>query len=159
MPELDSHNESQLHPDSLNERFSSWHAAGPPSSYSTYSAGMRRHGDLHLLSATLRLSPEDKDTSAAATQWHELFGIQRGNRNDRLQFTNATISFVCGESGENEGLVEVTIGVEGKQRLYGILENAKKEGLKVDGECVHMLGLHWRFTLLDNGPAKSKSML
>jgi hypothetical protein len=46
-------------------------------------------------------------------------------------------------------LVEVVIGVEGKDRLNGILERARMEGLVFDGEKrVEMLGVKWRFILV-----------
>jgi hypothetical protein len=148
MPELDSHHSSQEHPDPLGERFSPWHAAGPKASYKEYSGGMRRHADLHLLSAVLRLAPGDKDIAGAAKQWERLFGVKRVNDTE-VGFTNAKMGFVEGKDGMNEGLVSVVIGVEGRERLKGILERAREEGLVSDGEqTVEMLGVKWRFTFV-----------
>jgi len=133
MPELDSHHSSQEHPDPLGERFSPWHAAGPKASYKEYSAGMRRHADLHLLSAVLRLAPGDEDVVGASKQWEGLFGVKRVSDTE-VGFTNAKMGFVEGRDGMNEGLVEVVIGVE---------------GLVFDGEKrVEMLGVKWRFILV-----------
>jgi hypothetical protein len=149
MPELDSHHLSQEHPDPLGERFSPWHAAGPKASYKEYSAGMRRHADLHLLSVVLRLAPGDKDVVGAAKQWERLFGVKRVSDTE-VGFTNAKMGFVEGKEGMNEGLVEIVIGVEGRERLKGILERAREEGLVFDGEKrVEMLGVQWSFTLVD----------
>lgn len=149
MPELDSHHKSSDHPDSLNERFSPWHAAGPPSTYPMYLAGMKRHAHLNLLSATLRLAAGDTDTRSAARQWHEIFGIERGHNETEVQFTNARMMFVPGESEKSEGLTEVTIGVDGKEKTDGILKRALREGVKVDGDCVEMLGVRWRFVSME----------
>jgi hypothetical protein len=158
MPELDSHHSSQEHPDPLGERFSPWHAAGPKASYKEYSAGMRRHADLHLLSAVLRLAPGDKDVAGAAKQWERLFGVKRVNDTE-VGFTNAKMGFVEGKEGMNEGLVEIMIGVEGRERLKGILERAKKEGLVFDGEKrVEMLGLKWRFILVGRSEGGSSRL-
>jgi hypothetical protein len=148
MPELDSHHSSQEHPDPLGERFSPWHAAGPKASYKEYSAGMRRHADLHLLSAVLKLAPGDKDIAGAAKQWERLLGVKRVSDTE-VGFTNAKMGFVEGRDGMNEGLVEVVIGVEERERLKGILERAREEGLVFDGEKrFEMLGVKWRFMLI-----------
>jgi hypothetical protein len=151
MPELDSHNPSKEHPEPLSERFSPWHAAGPSSAYPNYSAAMSRHAHLHLLTATLRLAAGDKDTIAAARQWLTIFGIQCGRHKAEVQFTNATVAFVPGESGKPEGLVEVAIGVESSGELDKIMERAVKEDLKVYENCVEMLGVRWRFVSMECG--------
>lgn len=149
MPELDSHHKSSDHPDPLNERFSPWHAAGPPSTYPVYLAGMERHAHLQLLSATLRLAAGDKDTNSATRQWHDIFGIERGRHEAEVQFTNARMMFVPGENEKSEGLTEVTIGVKGEEKINGILKRALREGVKVDDNCVEMLGVRWRFVSIE----------
>jgi hypothetical protein len=149
IPELDSHHVSSSHPHPLSERFSPWHAAGPPSSYSKYSAAMRRHGDLHLLSAVLRLAPGDHDTNGAAKQWKHLFGVHRGLTQEELAFTNAKIIFVPGQKSKHEGIVTITIGVNGKERLDNIFQRATDQRLRIDDEgSVEMLGILWRFVPL-----------
>ena len=159
MPELDSHHSSQEHPDPLGERFSPWHAAGPKASYKEYSAGMRRHADLHLLSAVLRLAPGDEDVVGASKQWEGLFGVKRVSDTE-VGFTNAKMGFVEGRDGMNEGLVEVVIGVEERERLKGILERAREEGLVFDGEKrFEMLGVKWRFMLIVGSEGGGRSRL
>jgi len=108
---------------------------------------MRKHGDLCLLGATLRLKPGDTDTQAAARQWEEIFGVRRSGGS--VQFTNATIKFI-GAEGKPEGLVDIEIGVQERRRLEEILWRAKFEGLTVDASgCVEMLGVKWNFILTD----------
>jgi len=149
IPELDSHHLSSSNTDPLADRFSPWHAAGPPSTYSKYSAGMKKYKELHLLSATLRLAPGDHNIDAAAKQWEDLFGVPTGKREGEIEFTNAKLGFVPGQQGKSEGIVEIVIGVEGRERLNGIYTTAREEGLKVDDEgCVDMLGVKWRFLWL-----------
>ncbi|KUJ12325.1 uncharacterized protein LY89DRAFT_592825 [Mollisia scopiformis] len=146
IPELDSHHPSTSYPNPILERFSPWHAAGPPSAYTAYSAGMKRHSGLHLLSVALRLAPGDRDTSAAAEQWEGIFGVSKGKREGEIEFTNATMSFIPGEQEKSEGIVEIVIGVEGQERLSGIQRRATEEGLKfTDSGCIDMLGIRWRF--------------
>jgi hypothetical protein len=151
MPELDSHDILDDHPDPLNERFSPWHAVGPPSAYPTYLACMKRHSRFRLESAILRLAPEDEDTIGATQQWSQLFGINIGHNPAELQFTNAKMIFVPGEIGKQEGLVEVTIGVEGDEKTHGIMKRAAREGLIIYGNCVEMLGIRWRFLYSSSG--------
>jgi hypothetical protein len=152
MPELDSHRPTPDNPTPLTTRFSPWHACGPD--YASYSAGMKRHSDLQLMSAICRLAPGDKDTESAAKQWESLFGVQRNG--DGLEFTNMRLRFISGEEGKAGGLVEIVIGVEGKERLRGVLERARREGLRVDGEgWVEMIGVRWAFVpLLTPGVSK-----
>lgn len=153
MPELDSHHLSAGHPEPLKERFSPWHAAGPPSEYPRYAGGMKRHSALHILSAVLKLAPGDANTCGAAKQWEDIFGVERSDeRDNELNFTNATMIFVAGEEGKSEGLVEMVIGVEGKDRIDGILARGRSEGLGVDNEgIVKMLGVRWKFVPLERG--------
>jgi len=109
---------------------------------------MRKHGDLCLLGATLRLKPGDIDTQAAARQWEETFGVRRSGGS--VQFTNATMKFIGAEEGKPEGLVDIEIGVQERRRLEEILWRAKFEGLAVDASgCVEMLGVKWNFILTD----------
>jgi hypothetical protein len=156
MPELDSHAPSPSNTEPLATRYSPWHACGPTSSYSTYSAGMRRNGDLHLLGTTLRLKPEETDTQAAAEQWEKTFGVRRTGAASR--FTNATMNFIQGEKGQAEGIVDITIGVDGRRRLEEILWRAEFEGVNVNSHgCLDMLGIKWKFVLLDeHGAYNSK---
>ena len=142
MPELDSHGASAEHPDPLSSTFSPWHAAG--TDYTSYSAGMRRRSDLHLIGAVCRLAPGDTNTDAALNQWEELFGIPKDL--NQLVFTNAKMGFVKGVEGLSDGLVSVTIAVEGEERLSGIMQRATKRGICRDG-WVNMLGLRWYFVL------------
>jgi hypothetical protein len=140
MPELDSHPTTPSNSDPLKNPFSPWHACGPD--YENYSALMKKHSDLHLVGALLRLAPGEVDTEAASRQWEQIFGV--GMSRDLLAFTNARMGFVRGEEGKKEGLDSITISVEGKDRLEGILQRAKEEGLCGDG-CINMCGVRWFF--------------
>ncbi|KAE8453243.1 hypothetical protein EG329_011310 [Mollisiaceae sp. DMI_Dod_QoI] len=154
IPELDSHHFSSSNTNPLVDRFSPWHAAGPAFTYPKYSASMKRYKELHLLSATLRLAPGDHGVGAAAKQWEDVFGVQRCKREGEIEFTNAKMGFLPGEQGKSEGIVEIAIGVEGREGLNGIYTRARKEGLKVDDKGhVDMLGVRWRFLWLggENG--------
>ena len=154
MPELDSHKPSPTNPNPLSTRFSPWHACGPLSSYPTYSAIMKRHSDLHLVGVVLRLAPGDSETEAASRQWEGIFGVPRSR--DLLAFTNARMGFIRGEEGEREGLVSITIAVEGKERLSGILHRASKAGLCGDG-WIDICGVKWYF--VEAGQPKERSSL
>ena len=140
MPELDSHTPSRDNPDPLGSRFSPWHAAG--ADYNSYSAGMKRCSDLRLVGAVCRLAPGIADTVAAARRWEEIFGVPRVR--DELVFTNARVRFVPGVEGNLEGLESITIAVEGEERMAGILDRARKEGLCGDG-WINMVGVKWYF--------------
>jgi len=146
MPELDSHGASPEHPDPLSSTFSPWHAAG--TDYASYSAGMKRRSDLHLIGAVCRLAPGDTNTEAALSQWEELFGLAR-NRN-QLIFTNALMGFVKGATGQPDGLVSITIAVEGEERLAGIVQRARERGVWRDG-WADILNLRWFFVLAGEG--------
>lgn len=145
IPELDSHHTSPSNPDPLHTRFSPWHACGPSSTHSKYSAGMKRHADLHLLGATLRLKPGDQDIRGAAKQWEDVLGIH--TQENAVVYTNARMDFVKGVEGQPEGIVEIEIGVEGNERLSGILERAREQGCKAEkGQgTVEMLGVRFVF--------------
>jgi hypothetical protein len=146
MPELDSHGASAEHPDPLSSTFSPWHAAG--TDYASYSAGMKRRSDLHLIGAVCRLAPEDTNTEAALNQWEELFGLPRDL--NQLVFTNARMGFVKGRKGQPDGLVSITIAVEGEDRLAGIVQKARERGVWADGYA-EMLNLRWYFVLAGEG--------
>ena len=151
MPELDSHPPSPGHSDPLSSTFSPWHACGPD--YSSYSAAMKRRSHLSFDSAVCRLAPGDKDTTTAARQWEEMFGVPRDD--DQLAFTNARVKFTTGVEGQSEGLVSVTIAVKGEENFQGILERANKEGLCGDG-WINMVGIRWYFLLAREDGGKSK---
>lgn len=136
--ELDSHSPTPSNPTPLATRFSHWHACGPD--YVSYSAGMKRCSHLQLTGATLRLAPGESDTEAAAKQWEEIWAIPRAGSN--LYFTNAHLSFAAGSEGEAEGLDSITIAVQGREKMDGILSRASKEGLCGEG-WFNMLGVRW----------------
>lgn len=148
MPELDSHTACSQNQDPLNERFSPWHACGKD--YESYIKLMKQTSHLHLLQCTLRLGSEDSNVAGAAKQWSDLFGVPVSR--DELAFTNARMSFVPGSEGKSEGLHSITIGVETKRELNGILNRAREAGLwrAADGSFL-LLGVLWKLTLL-HGP-------
>lgn len=152
MPELDSHTATSSNPTPLQTRFSPWHACG--SDVTSYTTGMKRHGDLFLLGAVLRLAPGDNDAEGGSKQWEELFGVARSR--DLLAFTNARMGFIPGREGEPEGLVSITIGVKGQKRLDGIYEKAKEQGLSVENGGIKMVGVKWHFTHMGEQEAGSK---
>lgn len=145
MPELDSHTTSEWNQNPLMSRFSPWHPCG--SDYDGYVKEMKNSAALHLLGCTLRLGPGDEDVNAAAQQWSDTFGIPV-TRNE-LAFTNSRMAFVKGEQGKPEGLLSVTVGVDGKARMQGILDRASKAGLCGDG-WFEMVGVRWYLVLLDD---------
>lgn len=144
MPELDSHRVTAHNPNPIGDRFSPWHACG--SDFESYSAGMKRQGDLQFVSATCRLQPGDNDTAGAARQWEALFGVSRAPEPFSLVFSNMKLSFVNWQEGELEGLESITIAVTGADRFDRILDRASKEGLCGDG-WINMLGVKWFFEL------------
>ncbi|EER24356.1 hypothetical protein CPC735_057260 [Coccidioides posadasii C735 delta SOWgp] len=149
MPELDSHRATPANPEPLASQFSQWHACG--SDYASYSAGMRRCSHLHLVGIHCRLEPGDLDIEAALNQWEEVFGVPRTREN--LQFTNAWMSFVEGKEGASDGLVSITIAVQGKQKLDRIFSAARSFDLPHGDGWIDMLGLRWHF-VLSNDAAK-----
>ena len=147
MPELDSHAESERNKDPLGERFSPWHACGKE--YGRYVKGMKEAGKLHLLGCMLKVREGDK-VEEAAEQWSGIFGIPRV-QND-LTFTNCSMGFVEGRKGEKEGLVSVTVGIEGNMRLQEIERRAKEAGVWKD-DCIEMVGVKWSLTLMTDAKA------
>lgn len=101
----------------------------------------------------LRLAPGDLGHEAAARQWEEIFGVPRSR--DLLAFTNARLGFIPGQEGEAEGLVSVTVGVNGRDKLEGILERAREEGICGDG-WINMCGVKWYFVLTAVDGTKGK---
>ncbi|KMU84561.1 hypothetical protein CIHG_02345 [Coccidioides immitis H538.4] len=112
---------------------------------------MRRCSYLHLVGIHCRLEPGDLDIEAALNQWEEVFGVPRTREN--LQFTNAWMSFVEGKEGASDGLVSITIAVQGKQKLDRIFSAARSFGLPHGDGWIDMLGLRWHF-VLSNDAAK-----
>ena len=148
IPELDSHFPRQGEEDGMKESIAPWHACGPLSGFARYGDAMRRHSHLRLLSVDLQLASGDQDTEGAARQWESLFGLKRVERN-QLAFTNASLTFLSGKDGEREGIKDIVVGVQGKEKLDRILGRASSEGLKVrreDGSGIfEMLGVRWHF--------------
>jgi hypothetical protein len=151
MPELDSHTPGPNNPTPLTSRFSPWHACG--SDHKVYYPGMKRSSHLTLEGCVLRLRPGELDHEAAARQWEEIFGVARSR--DLLAFTNARLGFVAGREGLPEGLVSITVGVDGQDRLDAIRERAREAGVLVDRRF-EMCGIQWNLVLKGHGDVKGK---
>jgi hypothetical protein len=151
MPELDSHAPGPNNPTPLTSRFSPWHACG--SDHKVYYPGMKRSAHLTLEGCVLRLQPGDMDHEAAARQWEELYGVSRSR--DLLAFTNTRLGFVGGREGRSEGLVSITIGVNGRDRLDAIIERARGAEVLINGR-LEMCGVQWNLVLKGHGDVKSK---
>lgn len=151
MPELDSHAAGPRNPGPLKTRFSPWHACGPD--HNVYSAGMERAEHLTLAGCVLRLQPGDADYEAAARQWEGLFGVVRSR--DLLVFTNTKLGFVPGREGQPEGLLSITVGVSGTDKLDAIRERARRAGAWADGR-ITMCGVGWDLVLTGHGADKGK---
>jgi len=151
MPELDSHSPTPENPTPLATLFSPWHACG--SDYRVYGPGMKRTSHLSLEGVVCRLEPGNLGHEAASRQWEEIFGVPRSR--DLLAFTNARLGFIPGREGQPEGLVSVTVGVNGKEKLEAILHRASKEGLCGDG-WINMVGIKWYFVLTGVGESRVK---
>mgnify|MGYP006877410597 CR=1 FL=1 len=151
MPELDSHAPGPNNPTPVQTRFSPWHACGQQSDI--YIPSMKKSGHLNLEGCTLRLQPGDVGHEAASRQWEEIFGV--GRSRDMLAFTNARLGFIRGQEGQPEGLVAVTIGVRGKERLDAILERAQNAGVCGNG-WIAMCGIKWYFVLTGYDEFKEK---
>ena len=151
MPELDSHTPGPNNPTPLQTRFSPWHACG--TQVDSYMPSMRQSGHLNLEGCTLRLQPGDAGHEAASRQWEEMFGV--GRSRDMLAFTNARLGFLSGQEGQPEGLVSVTIGVRGREKLDAILERARNVGI-CRNNWVSMCGVNWYFVLTGHDEPKGK---
>ncbi|KAL2871234.1 uncharacterized protein BJX67DRAFT_370022 [Aspergillus lucknowensis] len=151
MPELDSHRPSGENPEPLLSPFSAWHACGPE--FKSYAPAMAGSANLQLLAATCRLTPDDSNTTAAAKTWERIFGVDRDG--SELVFTNGRMIFVEGTAQRPEGLESITVGIKGRKRFNDLIERAKKVGVERDGRVV-MVGVEWRFVVLDNPGAKCK---
>jgi hypothetical protein len=114
---------------------------------------MKRSQHLTLEGCVLRIAPGDVGHEAAARQWEDIFGVSRSR--DLLAFTNSRLGFIPGQEGKPEGLVSITVGVYGKDKLESILQRASKEGLCGDG-WINMCGIKWYFVLTGYGDAKVK---
>jgi len=148
IPELDSHCVTPSNPDPLGSSVSPWHACGPTATQGNYLPIMRRNRDLHLIGATLRLRSEETNTQNAAQRWEKVFGVKSSGSG--IQFTNATMNFISGEHGQADGIVDITIGVEGRRRLEEILWRAKVEGIAASSSGgFEMFGVNWKFVLAD----------
>jgi hypothetical protein len=112
---------------------------------------MKRAAHLSLQGCILRLQPGDYGHEAAARQWEEIFGVARSR--DLLAFTNARLGFVPGRQGQREGLVSITVGVRGQEKLNAVLQRAKEMDVCNDG-YVRMCGIVWNFVLTGVGDAK-----
>lgn len=142
MPELDSHTPSSNNPTPLNSRFSPWHACG--TDHKAYFPGMKRSEHLSLQGCVLRLQPGDCGHEAASREWEEIFGVARSR--DLLAFTNARVGFVPGKEGLSEGLISITVGVKGKDKLEAIQKRASEAGVWTD-QGIEMCGVKWGFVL------------
>ena len=154
MPELDSHAPTKANPEPLKSAFSPWHACG--ADYENYSKLMKKYGDLHLASALLRLAPGDWDTEAASRQWETIFGV--GMSRDLVAFTNARMGFVRGQEGQSEGLESITITVNGGDRMDGILQRAKQEGVLEEDGSLRMLNVKWYIRYAGGGKAPTSRL-
>jgi len=154
MVELDSHALTKENPTPLKSRFSPWHACG--ADYEKYSSGMKRAAHLNLEGCILRLAPGDAGYEAASREWEAVFGVKRSRA--LLAFTNAQLGFVPGEEGKPEGLVCITVGVNGREKFQAILDRASREGLCGDG-WISMCGIKWYFVFTGIGDGDMKGKL
>ncbi|KAH7069552.1 hypothetical protein BKA63DRAFT_421404 [Paraphoma chrysanthemicola] len=152
MPELDSHAPEPNNPTPLKSRFSPWHACG--SDHKVYYPGMKRTEHLSLLGCVLRLQPGDSDHEAASRQWEELFGVARSR--DLLAFTNAKMGFVAGQEGQPEGLVSITVGVKGQDKLDAIVKRARDAGV-YSAHGIDICGVRWYLWLTGTMTGQSEA--
>ncbi|EHK98970.1 hypothetical protein M7I_5191 [Glarea lozoyensis 74030] len=133
----------------LHDRFSPWHALGPSSNYPAYSEKMRKYSYLRFLSLACRLAPGDEDIAGAEAQWQESFSIGK-RRDGGCEFVNGVkLNLLPGREGVKDGLTEVCIGVESPDKLRGILARAKTRGLVGESDLVDMVGIRWKFKLVE----------
>lgn len=150
MAELDSHAPTKANPTPLMTRFSPWHACGP--NLKAYEPGMKRTAHISLEGCSLRLS-SGQNHEEAARQWEEIFGV--GRSRDMLAFTNCRLGFARAVEGKSEGLLSVTVGVNGKDKIVEIWERARELGLTED-LWVNICGVRWFFVLTGHGESKGK---
>ena len=112
---------------------------------------MERAAHLTLEGCVLRLQPGDFEHEAAARQWEETFGVARSR--DLLAFTNARMGFVPGRDSCAEGLISITVGVAGQQKLDALLNRALEAGVCKNG-YIEMCGVRWNFVLTGHGDPK-----
>lgn len=105
---------------------------------------MKRCSHLRLVEVVCRLAPGDTNTASAAKQWEETFGVPATQ--NQLAFTNGRARFIPGEEGKSEGIVSITIAIEGDKSFNSAINRAKKRGVYKNGE-IDMLGLKWNFVL------------
>jgi hypothetical protein len=140
MPELDTMYPTKEWPDMLEEKFAPWH--GFPGKYEKYSVVMKKTAHLQLVKLQFRLPPGQDGVLHAAGQWRDVFGVPMAGAT--LTFTNAAMEFLKGEDGKREGLETLTIAVQGREKLDGILQKARREGILRD-EYVDLCGSRWYF--------------
>jgi hypothetical protein len=150
MAELDSHTPTKDNPTPLKSRFSPWHACG--NDLKTYEPGMKRAAHLSLEGCSLRLAP-GQNHEEAARQWEEIFGV--GRSRDLVAFTNCRLGFSRAAEGKPEGLLSVTVGVNGPEKLKEIWDRANKLGLTED-RWINMCGSRWFLVLTGYGVTKGK---
>ncbi|ETN45277.1 uncharacterized protein HMPREF1541_09108 [Cyphellophora europaea CBS 101466] len=153
MPELDSHKACERNPRPLTTRFSPWHPCGPD--YDRYLGVMKSTAHLHLRGCLLNLDAGGKvNANAALQQWSETYDIPV--RDTHLVFTNAQMSFARGHEGRSEGLLFITIRVDTRSQMQGILDRARAAGKTVhtDGDWFEMVGVRWNFWT-DEGRSRS----
>lgn len=114
---------------------------------------MKNAEHLTLQGCILRLQPGDSDHEAAARQWEDIFGVTRSR--DLLAFTNSRLGFVPGKEGQPEGLVSITVRVNGKTNLDDIRDRAETAGVHRDGQ-IEMCGVKWHFSLTGHTQDKGK---
>jgi hypothetical protein len=140
MPELDTMYPTEAWPDMLGSRWAPWH--GFPGTYEKYAPAMKRTAHIHVVDVKFRLPMGDDGVLNAAWQWKNVFGVPLIGKT--LTFTNATMEFLPGEEGKREGLESLTVAVQGKGKLVGILQRARREGILRDG-FIDLCGAKWYF--------------
>ena len=150
MPELDSYVPCKANPTPLETRFSPWGPCGEDPAI--YLEGMKKTKDLWLTRVMLRLAPGDADVGGAVRQWSDTFGIPTARRTDgeegeELAYSNCRMGFVPGQQGQPDGVSSVTIGVEGKERLQGIMDRAKAAAVWKE-RWMEVANVRWYLTLM-----------
>jgi hypothetical protein len=112
---------------------------------------MKRSEHLSLQGCVLRLQSGDYGHEAASREWEDIFGVARSR--DLLAFTNARLGFVPGREGQPEGLVSITIGVKGQDKLEAIQKRATEVGVQSD-KGIQMCGVQWNFVLTGHGDSR-----